>query len=217
MPHAGSSPETRTTLLRGVCQHDATSWRECVHLYDSLLRAYIRACDRRTHLGLDEADCEDIQQEILIKLYHRLPTFDMSLRFRTWLWTVTRNVVIDWVRRQRGRGTPAAAGPLPGGRPRRIAWSPRIEETLGADADQAPDQQVIQAHDRELLQHVLEKVKAETSSSHKWDCFHLRHVEDLSSAVVAARLGISVQAVDVNTWRVRARIRECCAYYDIEL
>jgi RNA polymerase sigma factor (sigma-70 family) len=209
-----SSRETRTTLISGVCQHDPASWSEFVLLYDSLLKAYIRSCDQRSHLGVHEADREDVKQDVLIKLVHWLPTFDMKLRFRTWLWTVTHNVVIDWVRQQRGRRKPPASG---AGRPRPVDWTPEMEESLDGDATQTPEQQLIQAHDLQLLRHVLEKVKAEMSGSRKWDCFQMRYYDDMPSSAVAAKLGISVQAVDVNTWRVRARIREWCEFYEIDL
>jgi len=54
------SPETRTSLIRRVCELDPESWNEFVLLYDPLLQAYIGSCDQRSQLALDETDREDI-------------------------------------------------------------------------------------------------------------------------------------------------------------
>ena len=86
------TPETRTSLIRRVCALDPESWTEFVRLYDTLLQAYIASCNQRSQLALDDTDREDIKQEVLIRLYHKLPSFKTDMRFRTWLWPVTHNI-----------------------------------------------------------------------------------------------------------------------------
>lgn len=204
------SLDTRTSLIRRVCALDPESWNEFVLLYDPLLKAYIASCDQRLQLGLDDTDREDTKQEVLIKLYHKLPTFKTELRFRTWLWPVTRNVVIDWMRQQRGRG---GAGQR---RPTGVALTPALAEALES-TDDAPEEQLIRAHDQHLVRHILEKVKDEMQSGQKWDCFFLHYLEGQPSSEVAQKLGISVSLVNTNTSRIRARIRALCQYYDVDL
>src|ERR1019366_755894 len=151
------SLDTRTSLIRRVCELDPESWNEFVLLYDPLLQAYIGSCDQRSQLGLDDVDREDIKQEILIRLYHKLPSFKTQMRFRTWLWPVTRNVVIDWIRQQRGRGKMSGAERGPEGRrPSKVALTPEIAESLEA-ASETPDEQLIRAHDQYLLRYILDK------------------------------------------------------------
>ena len=211
------SPETRTSLIRRVCELDPESWGEFVLLYDPLLRAYIGSCNQRSHLALDDTDREDIKQEILIRLYHKLPSFKTHMRFRTWLWPVTRNVVIDWIRQQRGRGKMSGAERGPGDRrPSRVALTPEMAESL-EDTSETPDEQLIRAHDQHLLRYILDKVKEETQSANRWACFAFHYLEGKPSSEVAECLGISVSLVNTNTSRVRARIREWCQYYDVEL
>jgi RNA polymerase sigma-70 factor (ECF subfamily) len=213
------SPETRSSLIQRVSELDPESWGEFVTLYTPLLLAYIGSCDQRNRLGLDAHDREDIKQEVLIKLYYKLSSFKTQRRFRTWLWSVVCNVVIDWVRQQRGRRKREKAGaePMVSGRPQVVSMTARMEKTLAGDESDAPDQQLIQAHDRLMLRHVLEKVKAEMSSAHKWDCFELHYLQGEPSSKVAEKLGLSVSLVNTNTCRVRARIREWCEHYDVEL
>jgi RNA polymerase sigma factor (sigma-70 family) len=213
------SPETRSSLIQRVSELDPESWREFVMLYTPLLRAYIGSCDQRNQLGLDAHDREDIKQEVLIKLYHKLSSFKTQRRFRTWLWSVVCHVVIDWVRQERGRRKRDKVGieAVVSGRPRVVSLTARMEQTLAGDESDAPDQQLIEAHDRFLLRHVLEKVKAEMSSAHKWDCFELHYLQGEPSSKVAEKLGLSVSAVNTNTCRVRARIRQWCEHYEVKL
>ena len=51
-------------------------------------------------MGLSPEDSEDLRQAVLLKLWKKLPDFeyDDSRRFRSWLATVTRNTVVDYVR-----------------------------------------------------------------------------------------------------------------------
>jgi RNA polymerase sigma factor (sigma-70 family) len=155
MANNDPSPETRTSLIRRVCELDPESWSEFVRLYDTLLQAYIASCNQRSQLALDDTDREDIKQEVLIRLYHKLPSFKTDMRFRTWLWPVTRNVVIDWVRQQRGRGK--MWGGERGHRPAKVALTLELAESL-QDAGEAPDEQLIRAHDQHLLRHILDDI-----------------------------------------------------------
>jgi RNA polymerase sigma-70 factor (ECF subfamily) len=47
----------------------------------------------------DEA--EDLTQEIFVKVFTALPTYDHRANFKTWLTRVSRNLCIDYYRRQR--------------------------------------------------------------------------------------------------------------------
>ena len=49
---------------------------------------------------------EDVTQEVWLKVYRSLATFDERARFTTWLYRVTRNTCLDTVRA--GKHRPAA-------------------------------------------------------------------------------------------------------------
>jgi RNA polymerase sigma-70 factor, ECF subfamily len=46
-------------------------------------------------------DAEDLTQEIFVKLFRSLATYDRRAHFETWLTTVTRNLCVDHYRRRR--------------------------------------------------------------------------------------------------------------------
>ena len=189
--------DTRTSLLRRLKDScDERSWREFVALYEPLVLSYAR---RR---GVGEEDARDVCQEVLASLLRSLPGFDFDPargRFRTWLWRVTQNAIVDWVRRQ-ARQRRAEEG-----------WRERLE-ALRADLDREPEADWDAAYRQRVLDFSLEKVRERTSPE-KWACFERHILAGEPGAAVAVALGLSINLVYVNASRVLARVRDTCAEY----
>jgi len=89
--------QTRATLIQRVQnQHDEQSWEEFVRVYRRYIYAIIRS------MNISEHDTEDILQQVLINLWNSLPKMDYNKinRFRSWLSTVTKNCVTDFIRKR---------------------------------------------------------------------------------------------------------------------
>ncbi len=97
---------TRVTLLQRLNQDpaDQISWAEFVRLYSPAIRSWL------THWGLQEADAQDVAQNVLLRLTAKLPQFkyDPAKSFRGWLKTLTHHAWHDFVTeagyRTRGSG-----------------------------------------------------------------------------------------------------------------
>lgn len=88
---------TRQTLIRRIQDRgDDEAWEEFLQIY----RRYIYAIIRNMNISKDDAD--DLVQLVSIKLLDSCSKQDMSeiRRFRSWLSTLTRNCVIDFVRKR---------------------------------------------------------------------------------------------------------------------
>ena len=98
-------PSTRLTLLTQLRQDpsDQAGWDEFVERYGRHIYRWCR------QWKLQDADAEDVTQDILVKLTHKLRAFayDPSRSFRGWLKTVAHHAWRDFVDSRRGR---AAAG-----------------------------------------------------------------------------------------------------------
>jgi len=193
--------ETRTTLLLRVRDPaDSESWREFVLLYEPLLLNYVR---RR---GLAEHDARDVVQDIFATLVRVLPGFELDHqrgRFRTWLWRVTHNAVVDWSRR---RGRRAAA-----------EEEARKEAPVAVGPDDSDlEAEWLTAHRRRILEFAIEQVRSR-SNERSWACFELHLLQGRPSAEVAEELGITANSVYVNASRVLARVRQQCAEYTEDL
>ena len=52
----------------------------------------------------NDADAWDLSQEVFIKAWRSLPRFGARSQFFTWLYRITHNVVIDWMRKRKIAG-----------------------------------------------------------------------------------------------------------------
>lgn len=83
--------------MRVKNQHDDPSWEEFTGIYRGYIYTVIR------NMGIAESDREELVQQTLIKLWKKLPEIDCehSGRFRNWLSTLTKNCVIDFIRKNK--------------------------------------------------------------------------------------------------------------------
>jgi RNA polymerase sigma-70 factor (ECF subfamily) len=189
--------ETHSSLLRRVRDpKDAASWQEFVALYEPLLLSYVRS------RGLNEHDARDVVQEILAGLVTSMPDFQFDRsrgRFRTWLWQVTQNALVNAARKKQRR-TAAETG-----------WRQRNPTN-----ENQPDEQWLTSYRQRVLDFALEQVRGRTQPA-TWACFEQHILQGRASKDVAAALGVSANVVYVNASRVLARVREQCAEYLEEL
>jgi RNA polymerase sigma-70 factor (ECF subfamily) len=81
-------------LVRRCVSGDAAAWQEIVQQYH---RRIYNICYRFSGSSDDAAD---LAQEVFIKMYRTLSTFDTSrASFMTWVTTVTRNLLVDHFRK----------------------------------------------------------------------------------------------------------------------
>ena len=83
-------------VVKRCLSGDASAWEEIVHLYH---RRIYNVCYR--FAGTTE-DAEDLTQEVFIKMYRTLKSYDVSKgAFITWVTTVARNLLVDHFRRSK--------------------------------------------------------------------------------------------------------------------
>jgi RNA polymerase sigma factor (sigma-70 family) len=94
-PAAGVGDNSEADLIQRCLEGDATAW-------DTLVRVYWKRVFNIAYKFVAQFDeAEDLTQEILVKLFRALPTFDRRASFETWLTSVSRNLCIDRYRRRR--------------------------------------------------------------------------------------------------------------------
>ena len=86
------SPEAIETLIERCLQGDQIAW-------DAVVRMYRRKVFNIAYkfVGRHE-EAEDLTQEIFLKIFKSLDTFDRRANFSTWLVSVSRNLCIDHYR-----------------------------------------------------------------------------------------------------------------------
>jgi len=70
--------------------------------YDTLvLRHRNRIFAMIRNMTHTDADAWDLSQEVFIKAWNALPSFEAKAKFTTWLYRISHNVVYDWNRRRK--------------------------------------------------------------------------------------------------------------------
>ena len=155
------------------------------------LRLFVRVGGAAGRQGFQEADAQDLVQEVLVKLVRALPTYERreDQSFRSWLFRVTVNQCRDFHRRK-------ATRPLPG------------PHGLSAVSGHHPVSELEEIEYRRLLvRRGLEVIRPDFSET-TWTAFTRVMVEGRSPADVAAELGMSVNAVFLARHRVLTRLRQ---------
>src|SRR5262245_56482687 len=177
----GPYARTSITLLGRLQSNpdDKEAWSEFVRRYGRIIFRWCR------HWNLQEADAEDVTQNVLLELARKMKTFtyDPSQSFRGWLNTLTHAAWCDFVdsRRRHAQGSGDTVVLL------------QLQEIAARD-DLA--RRLEEEYDQELLELAVFEVRRRVAPA-TWEAFRLLAFEGLSGAEVAAQLGMSVGNVYV--------------------
>jgi RNA polymerase sigma-70 factor (ECF subfamily) len=187
-----SDSRTRITLL-GRLRRDPTNeaaWAEFVEHYGRKIYGWCR------QWNLQEADAEDVTQNVLVKLAAKMRdfTYDPSRSFRAWLKTLTNHALSDFQdsRRRHASGSGDSA-------------VDRLLLNVAAGEDLV--KRLEEEFDRELLQEAMQRVRLRVAPQ-TWQAFRLTALEGLSGAEAAARIPMAVAQVFVAKRRVQKMLRE---------
>jgi RNA polymerase sigma factor (sigma-70 family) len=185
-------PTTRVTLLTQLRQDpsDQAGWDEFVERYGRHIYRWCR------QWKLQDADAEDVTQDILMKLSQKLRafTYDPSRSFRGWLKTVAHHAWRDFDDSRHDARRPAGADQVQ-----------ELMLTLEAREDLA--QKLEEAFDLELLEAAKVRVRLRVAP-HTWEAFRLMALEGLPVAEVAARVHLQVAMVYVAKSKVQKMLQE---------
>ena len=186
-----SGARTSGTLLRRVRSPlDQEAWNEFVELYGRRIYGWCR------QWGLQEADAEDVTQDVLLRLASKMRDFayDPSRRFRGWLRTLTHHAWSDFLLDRKRPG----------------AGSGDSQVTQALEQVEARDD-LTRRLDEEFTHALLEEASARVRlrvQGHTWEAFRLTAVEGKSGAEAAALLGIRVATVYVARSKVQKMLQD---------
>ncbi len=137
----------------------------------------------------DPALAEDLAQDVFVKAYTRLSTYDPRHRFSSWIFTIAHNTVIDWVRRGR-----LLAVPLDD-----VHESER--NRLFDRTDRGPEEAAVQSDLADAIDGALDRLRPEYRQA-----IVLRYHEELSHEEISRVMRIPVGTVKTFLHRGRAEL-----------
>lgn len=182
-------PLTRNSLILRLQNHtDADAWMEFVEIYEPVVFGMM------TRSGLQSADAVEQTQEVMTAVAQAINKWEPDQqrgRFRTWLYRVSRNILIDfWKRNARTPVTGLETG---------------IIESLNETPN--PDEAFQSQFERQVLIVAAKRVQAEVHPK-TWSAFWLSTVKQLPVAEIARELEMNQGTVYVARSRVMKKLQE---------
>lgn len=171
----GSERVGERELIRLAQQGDAEAFGQLVIQHQ---RAVFNIAYRMVG---NRQEAEDVAQESFVKTYQALDRFDRDRPFAPWLYRITTNTALNWIKRRR----------------------PEVEleeETLRVTATPGPEAQTIAAESSERLRAAIATLPPDYRAA-----IELRHFQGLSYQEMSTVLGVPLS--DVKSWLFRARRR----------
>ena len=190
----GDPADVRTGSTLLVLQRDPAdpqAWKDFVARYTPVVAGWCRGWK------LQNADVEEVTQEVLLKLARGIRKFAYDPakgRFRGWLLTLAHNVWRD-IRDARRRAGWGSGDPL-------------VQQLL---EEQEDHRSLAEALDQQFLAEVYEEAQARVQlrvSRDTWQAFQLLALEGQPGAEVAGKLHIKVSAAYAARRRVQQMLAE---------
>jgi RNA polymerase sigma factor (sigma-70 family) len=190
---ARNSPSRTSATLLGRLRHDVSdqkAWAEFVEKYGPLIYCWCR------HWKLQEADAQDVAQNVLVKLAAKLRTFeyDPNQSFRAYVKTLARYAWCDVLASRQDPG--AGSGD-----------SVMLELLDTVEAREDLESRLAEAFDREVLDQAIARVRLRVEPR-TWEAFRLTTAEGLTGLEAAARTGMEVAAVYKAKSKVQKMLKD---------
>ena len=153
-------------------------------------------------LGPDAADAEDVGQQVFLRVWKSAARYEPTAKFTTWLYTITRNLVFNELRRRKHRPVTSLDAEAGDG---------TVGEAFGHLEDtrsSAPDASLLETE----LQAAIATAISQLPEAQRL-ALVLRRYEDLSYEEIAATLGQTVPGVKSLLFRARTLLREKLGRY----
>lgn len=180
------SNDYHVRLMMLVKKGDISAFEEIVEIHQSAVVGTVAKM-----LG-SASDAEDIAQQVFIRVWKSAGRYKPSAKFTTWMFTITRNLVFNEMRRRQRK--PA------------VSMDEREEEYNLMAPDEntvAPDQQVLE---NELVKAIDAAIQSLPEKQRL--AVILRRYEDRSYEEIAEVLNLSLSAVKSLLFRARAQLKE---------
>ncbi|MAE77321.1 MAG: hypothetical protein CMJ85_10685 [Planctomycetes bacterium] len=182
----------RFIRARDASADPATAEREMESAFRMIVVRHQERVHRLVHgYTKDPLEAEDVTQEVFVKLFRKLDSFQWDSAFYTWLYRIAVNTAMDWMGKRKRRPVQLSED---------ITLHERIDQTL--ELVEEPDAPLLQSERAEITRRILDELPEQYRS-----VLYLREYEDLSYLEIAAALGCSLGTVESRLFRARAQFR----------
>jgi RNA polymerase sigma-70 factor (ECF subfamily) len=180
----------RVKLIEKACSGDIFAYQEFIRLYSPRVHAIAYQM-----IG-NSIDAQDIAQDVFVKLYKSLHTYNPRFSFTTWLYRLTVNRTIDYMRKH--------------SRHKNISLEHLQDESMLKDSAPSPEKSM----EAKELKGVIRQI-SEGLTWNQRKVFVLRDLQGFSTEEVAKIMKCRVSTVRVHLSKARRHIRSALLNHDI--
>ena len=185
-----SDPETRISLIaRMRDMNDEEAWEEFVEVYQPLVQRFIQ------RHGLQYADAAEVTQEVLSRVAKSIESWEESHErstFRGWLYRITRNLTIDFLRKRKVEGE-------------RLGKGDAGLSQVASSEDASKSQEFQAEYEKQIFYWAAERLKP-SFKPENWQAFWLSTVEGHSIDEVSKQLKMDCGKIYVARSRIMSRL-----------
>ncbi|MFN3190860.1 MAG: RNA polymerase sigma factor [Aureliella sp.] len=186
-----SSTSTNLSLLERVSANESKAWQSLVNLYRPLVAFWCRRA------GVVENQIDDLIQDVFFSVVRSLDQYQPTREngsFRAWLWTITRNKIIDSARA--GKRNPPARG-----------GSTALHATREIAEQIDPSDETERTQWSHLVHRALAQVQNEFEEK-TYQAFWRSTIDNVPVAQVAKELGLGAATIRKYRSRILRRLRQ---------
>lgn len=140
----------------------------------------------------DPSDAEDVAQQVFVRIWKSAARYTPQAKFTTWMFTITRNLVFNEVRRRQRKPS--------------VSLDEREEEhhiSTSIDAGMRPDEETLQKELEKAVDAAIQDLPEKQRLA-----VILRRYEEMPYEEIGEVLGLSLSAVKSLIFRARGQLKE---------
>ncbi len=185
-------PETQLSLIVKIRDAgDEDAWSEFVQIYQPVVQRFVR------RHGLQYADAVEITQEVLSRVAKSIESWDANHQkstFRGWLYRITRNITIDFLRKKKIER-------------QRMASSDAGLSQVADMGNNDQSQEFEREFEKQVFYWAAEKLKPSFKPAN-WQAFWMSTIDGVPVIDVAKQLQMTPGNVYVARSRIMSRLSE---------
>jgi RNA polymerase sigma-70 factor (ECF subfamily) len=173
--------------MKQLIENDNEAFNELYKRYNASIYSYL-------YYSVDQNTADELLQEIFLKVIKSKSGFKFESKFKTWLWTITKNTVIDHYRSAEHNHRNSFDE----------LTNEEGEESFAIELD-SMEEMILQKTQKKYLEICFNELSKEQK-----EATLLSIHSELSNAEIAAIMNLSVGAVKSLLFRSKEKLIECC-------
>ena len=184
--------EEDISLVTAVVKGDTGAFRKLISRYEKLVVGIVYKMISR------KEDCEDLCQDVFLKVYERIGTFRFQAKLSTWIGSIAFNTCVNFLEKRK----PVLLGDLKKAGDEDEENESYTELTF-QDLDSAPDEKLLNKEREQVLLMSIEELSVIQKT-----VLYLFHQMDLSLQEISNLTNLPTSTVKSHLFRARKKLRE---------